>query len=62
MFSFFRLIPSSLQKSQSNGHAFNVYPFARTAILHLTQALMPSSNQRQQSARFVHSKVRQHDV
>ncbi|CAF3397978.1 unnamed protein product [Rotaria sp. Silwood1] len=48
-------------RQQSSNNIFGVYPYARTAILHVANAIMPTSYQRQQSIRLPSTKSRHHD-
>ncbi|CAF0816295.1 unnamed protein product [Rotaria sp. Silwood1] len=51
----------SNRRQQSSNNIFGVYPYARTAILHVANAIMPTSYQRQQSIRLPSTKSRHHD-
>ncbi|CAF1043568.1 unnamed protein product [Adineta steineri] len=49
------------QQQESTNSIFGVYPFARTAIKHVANVLMPSSQQRQPSSRILNTKSHHHD-
>ncbi|CAF2196064.1 unnamed protein product [Rotaria magnacalcarata] len=51
----------SNRRQQSNNNLYGVYPYARTAILHVANTVMPTSFQRQQSIRLPSTKSRHHD-
>ncbi|CAF3899012.1 unnamed protein product [Rotaria sordida] len=51
----------SNRRQQSSTNSFSVYSSPRMALLHIANAIIPSSHQRQQSIRFSNTKSRPHD-
>ncbi|CAF0926491.1 unnamed protein product [Adineta steineri] len=55
------VIPQRRQQQEPTNSIFGVYPFARTAMKHVANVFMPSSQQRQPSSRILNTKSHHHD-